>query len=175
MMRVPRWLKRLGIAAGVGTILMAIALIIGGFWIINMPGSSYNGPRAALSDIEAIRAIARHNESLFRRIIDFSRARYDTDRATYHVSATLDSTPGASDVRDVRELERIYLEPWSDVPAGKGFTSPARQILHTTFGSVLNDATIRPEFFSTLRSHPETYKEILADHFARHLRELQRA
>jgi hypothetical protein len=130
---------------------------------------------AGTSYLEAIRAIARHNESLFRRIIDFSRARYDTDRATYHVSATLDSTPGASDVRDVRELERIYLEPWSDVPAGKGFTSPARQILHTTFGSVLNDATIRPEFFSTLRSHPETYKEILADHFARHLRELQRA
>ena len=54
MMRVPRWLKRLGIAAGVGTILMAIALIIGGFWVIDMPGSSYNGPRAALSDIEAI-------------------------------------------------------------------------------------------------------------------------
>ncbi|MBA2707658.1 MAG: hypothetical protein H0U59_07635 [Gemmatimonadaceae bacterium] len=129
---------------------------------------------AGTSYLEAIRVIARHNESLFRRIIDFARGRYETDRATYHVSATLDSTPAASDVLDVRELERIYLHAWSDVPAGTGFTHPARQILHTTFGSVLNDPIIRPEFYSTLRSHPDAYKEILADHFARHLRELQR-
>jgi len=128
---------------------------------------------AGTSYLEALRAIARHNEKLFRHIIDFARTRYEIDRATYHVSATLDSAPPASDVKDVRELERLYLEPWSEVPSGKGFTRPARQILHTTFGSVLNDPVIRPEFFSTLKSHPTTYTEILADHFSRHLRALQ--
>ena len=31
-----------------------------------------------------------HNPSnLFRQIVDFARTRYETDRATYHVSATL--------------------------------------------------------------------------------------
>ena len=44
----------------------------------------------------------------------------------------------------MRELERTYLEFWSDVPAGCGFTQPGRQILHCTFGSVLTDPEYGP-------------------------------
>lgn len=127
---------------------------------------------AGTSYLEAIRAVARHDEALFRKIIDFSRGRYDTDKATYHVSATLEKTPPPSDVRDPKQLERIYLEFWSDAKPGKGFTEPGRQILHTTFGSVLT----HPEFGKAVRDslvkNPGTYKEILADHFARHLKAL---
>ncbi len=36
-------------------------------------------------------------------------------------------------------LESEYLECWKDVPQGKGFTKPGRQILHCTFGSVLTN------------------------------------
>ncbi len=128
---------------------------------------------AGTSYLEALRVVARHDETLFRRIIDFGRSRYDVDKATYHVSATLDSAPAAADVSDLKVLEREYLELWSDVPEGIGFTRPGRQILHCTFGSTLTDATLGPALRAVLESHPDTYKEVLADHFERHLRALQ--
>ena len=124
---------------------------------------------AGTSYLEALRVIARHEPKLFRTLIDFSRARYDTDKATYHVSATLGSAPAPKDVSDDARLRQLYLEEWTDVPAGKGFTEPGRQILHCTFGSVVTDATLGREFRSVLASHPDTYREVLCDHFARHL------
>jgi len=129
---------------------------------------------AGTSYLEALRVAARHDEKLFRRIIDFSRARYETDKATYHVSATLENTSPPSDVSDARKLEKIYLELWDDVSAGKGFTAPGRQILHTTFGSVLTDATLGPELRDLLKSNQASYTQVLADHFARHLQALAR-
>lgn len=128
---------------------------------------------AGTSYLEALRVVAKHDESLFRRIIDFARGRYDVDKATYHVSATLSSAPEPTDVSDVVQLEREYLELWAEVPEGKGFTKPGRQILHCTFGSVLTDSSLGPAVRSVLETHPDTYTEVLADHFERHLRALQ--
>jgi hypothetical protein len=128
---------------------------------------------AGTSYLEALRVVARHDAKLFRRIVDFARGRYDTDKATYHVSATLQSAPPASEVGDIDKLEQLYLEKWSDVPQGLGFTAPGRQILHCTFGSVLTDAELGPAVRSVLESHLDTYDEVLADHFARHLEALR--
>lgn len=127
---------------------------------------------AGTSYLEALRVVARHNAKLFRQIIEFSRARYDTDKATYHVSATLASVP--ADLSDPRELERRYLELWSEVPEGKGFTAPGRQILHCTFGSVLTDPSLGSAVRDVIVQHPGTYEEVLAEHFARHLEALTR-
>jgi hypothetical protein len=128
---------------------------------------------AGTSYLEALRVAARHDEAFFRQIIDFARGRYDTDKATYHVSATLASAAPASEVRDVRELERQYLELWAEVPSGRGFTKPGRQILHCTFGSVLCHAEYGPHLKQLLREHQATYTEVLADHFSRHLQALK--
>ncbi|MEM6854409.1 MAG: tagaturonate epimerase family protein, partial [Planctomycetota bacterium] len=124
---------------------------------------------AGTSYLEALRVVARCDEPLFRRVVDFSRGRYDTDRATYHVHATLDSAPPPSDVADLRTLEGLYLEHWVDVPEGTGFTQAGRQILHCTFGSVLTDPTLGPAVRTCLEAHPETHRDILDDHFGRHL------
>ncbi|REK19899.1 MAG: hypothetical protein DWQ45_25580 [Planctomycetota bacterium] len=142
----------------------AFARATGGRFHVKTAGTSY---------LEALRVVARHEEPLFRRIIDFARDRYDTDKATYHVSATLDSAPPQADVGDVRELERHYLELWDEVPAGRGFTAPGRQILHCTFGSVLTDPDLGPAVRGVLETHPATYAEVLEDHFARHLEALR--
>lgn len=127
---------------------------------------------AGTSYLEALRVVARHDSSSFREIIDFARSRYDTDKATYHVSATLADAPESNAATDA-VLESEYLECWKDVPQGKGFTKPGRQILHCTFGSVLT----HPKFGSVVRdcltSHPDTYCEVLDDHFGRHLDALQ--
>jgi len=128
---------------------------------------------AGTSYLEALRVVARHDGELFRQIVEFSRQRYDADKATYHVHATLDDAPPPADVRDDRELERLYLEMWDDVPEGKGFTNPGRQILHCTFGSVLTHDAFKPLIFQILEEHPDTHRDILADHFGRHLRALR--
>ena len=123
---------------------------------------------AGTSYLEALRVVARHDEALFRKVVQFGRSRYDVDKATYHVSATNDAVPEDSGL-DAAQLEKIYLECWADVPQGVGFTEPGRQILHCTFGSTLTDSELGPAIRSVLESHPETYTEVLADHFSRHL------
>ncbi len=128
---------------------------------------------AGTSYLEALRVVARHDEALFRRIIEFARARYETDKATYHVSATVGSVPAAHEFADRVELERVYLELWSDVPAGRGFTAPGRQILHCTFGSVLTDEQFGPLVRDVVKQHADTYTEVLSDHFNRHLEALK--
>lgn len=127
---------------------------------------------AGTSYLEALRVVARHDEALFREIIRFGRSRYDTDKATYHVSATNEAVPDEAGL-DAEQIEKKYLESWSDVPQGIGFTEPGRQILHCTFGSTLTDPTLGPAVRSVLESHPDTYTEMLADHFSRHLEALQ--
>lgn len=137
-------------------------------------GGQFHVKTAGTSYLEALRAIARHDPGLFVEIINFARQRYETDRATYHVSATLANTPPPEQVRDPRKLQAIYLDDWSLVPQGKGMTAPGRQILHTTFGSVLTDPSLGQRFFAVLHEHPQTYAEILRDHFSRHLAALAR-
>jgi len=127
---------------------------------------------AGTSYLEALRVVARHDESLFRSIIEFARARYETDKATYHVAATLDGVPPPAEIADAVKLEQLYLQRWEDVPAGKGFTAPGRQILHCTFGSTLTHPEFGPALRRALKNHPDTYTAVLADHFSRHLESL---
>jgi len=128
---------------------------------------------AGTSYLEALRVVARHQPEIFRQIIAFSRSRYNEDKATYHVSATLDDAPEPTAEISDEQLEREYLELWSEVPQGIGFTRPGRQILHCTFGSVLTDSRLGPAVRSCLESYPDTHRDILADHFSRHLEALQ--
>ena len=127
---------------------------------------------AGTSYLEALRVVARHDEALFRRVIDFGREHYEIDKATYHVSARLYDAPPSKAV-PIRDLENAYLQLWDDVPQGKWFTAPGRQIIHCTFGSTLTDPALGPLVRSCLEAHPETYNEVLADHFSRHLEALR--
>ncbi len=142
------------------SIYRLFAQVTKGLWHVKTAGTSY---------LEALRVVCRHDVELFRRIVAFARQHYEADRATYHVSATLATVPPASDLRDARELERTYLGLWSDVPPGKGLSDPGRQILHTTFGSVLTDRVLKPALMQILTEHPDTCRKVLQDHFSRHL------
>ncbi|MDZ4658080.1 MAG: tagaturonate epimerase family protein [Bythopirellula sp.] len=123
---------------------------------------------AGTSYLEALRVVAIHEPAAFRELCEFSCSRYDTDRATYHVHATLDTVPAPSQLNDT-DLVKKYLERWEDVPTGKGFTEAGRQILHCTFGSVLTDARFGKLVKQCLSDHQDTYAEVLEEHFARHL------
>lgn len=136
------------------------ARVTSGLFHVKTAGTSY---------LEALRVVARHQPDLFRRLIDFSRTRYDADKATYHVSATLTGVAAPSQVSDPALLEKLYLGVWRDVPARKGLSDPGRQIMHCTFGSVLTHPQLGPALRGALKEHPDTYHDVLAFHFGRHL------
>jgi hypothetical protein len=111
---------------------------------------------AGTSYLEALRAIAHADSSLFRKIVNFATERYEIDRASYHVSAELAKMPDAAAMPDdqlVTLLDDFH----------------AREVLHVTFGSVLHNEALREPFFSTLRRSEETYYDMLERHFDRHL------
>jgi hypothetical protein len=111
---------------------------------------------AGTSYLEALRAIARLEPALFRAIIDFALERYPTDRATYHVSAEVEKVPDITKMPDdqlVSLLDDFH----------------AREVLHVTYGSVLNHTSFRAPFFEVLRHNEETYAEFLEVHFIKHI------
>jgi hypothetical protein len=111
---------------------------------------------AGTSYLEALRAIAKVNPHLFREIASLAASRYPTDRASYHVSAELSKMPNPVSVPD--DQLTTLLDSFD-----------SREILHVTFGSVLNHAPFRAPFFAALRSNEEVYSEMLEKHFNRHL------
>ena len=111
---------------------------------------------AGTSYLEALRAIGRCNPRLFREIHGFAVKRYPQDRASYHVSAEVARMPDAAGLDD-EELPGL-LEDFH-----------TREVLHVTYGSVLNEARFRVRFFETLRRHEEDYTRIVEAHFDKHL------
>lgn len=94
--------------------------------------------------------------ALFREIVHFAIERYPTDRASYHISAEIAKMPALATLPDERLA--ALLDDFH-----------TRQVLHVTFGSVLNHEPFREPFFATLRAHEETYTEIVERHFHKHL------
>jgi hypothetical protein len=111
---------------------------------------------AGTSYLEALRAIAQLNPPLFREIVAFALEHYPTDRATYHVSAEVAKVP------DITKWPDHRLPTLLDDFHG-------REVLHVTFGSVLNHTPFREPFFATLRENEETYYQMLEAHFNKHL------
>ena len=117
---------------------------------------------AGTSYLEALRALATLDAALFREIYVFCRERYDTDKASYHVSARVDRAPAPDGLSDAA-LPSL-LEDFD-----------AREILHVTFGSVLTDRLpdnrrrFYDAFMAALDANPDVYSDCLARHFGRHL------
>ncbi|HOF18691.1 MAG TPA: tagaturonate epimerase family protein, partial [Phycisphaerae bacterium] len=127
-----------------------VAELTGGLVHLKTAGTSY---------LEALRALAQVSPGLFREILDFARGRYDEDKATYHVSGTVQKVPPAESLKD------------SDLPALLD-QFDARQVLHCTFGSVLTadgGAKFRRRMFEALGRDEEAHYAALAKHLGRHV------
>ena len=121
----------------------------------------YAGPyvhlkTAGTSWLEALRVIALKDVPLFREILDFAIERYPIDRASYHVSAELSKVPS-----NPADDELINLFDQFD----------ARQVLHVTFGSVLD--TFHDSIFDVLHAHEDDYAAVLKTHFDKHIAPFQ--
>lgn len=122
---------------------------------------------AGTSYVEALRAIAQVEPGLFREILDLAREHYEADRATYHVSAELARVPAAANVPD------------AELPALLDQTD-ARQVLHVTYGSVLNATNadgsprFRTRIFDALRRHEDVHFGVIERHLRRHVEPLMK-
>lgn len=110
---------------------------------------------AGTSYLEALRTVSEFNPDLFREIVYYAVDRYPSDRASYHVSAEISQIPDIKTLSD-RELPNL-LENFH-----------AREVLHVTYGSVINHPHLRAPFFETLHLHEEAYSKILETHFDKH-------
>jgi len=116
---------------------------------------------AGTSYLEALRVVCRVDRELFSEIVTFCRNRYNTDKATYHVSAELKHIPEKLDNSD---FETWYLNH----PSG-------RQILHVTYGSVLiegkreNGAGFKESIMEILNNNKSLYREFLNKHLGKHI------
>jgi tagaturonate epimerase len=119
---------------------------------------------AGTSYLEALRALAMIDPDLFREILAFARQRYETDKATYHVSAELARVPAPEALLDA-QLPAL-LDDFH-----------ARQVLHVTFGSVLTaegGSRFRDRLIRRLQENEEVHYAALEKHLRRHVLPLVR-
>lgn len=115
---------------------------------------------AGTSYLEALRTIADLDPVFFQNIYEYCLDHYESDKASYHVSAQLSRAPKSTEVENWTALLDQF---------------DAREILHVTFGSVLNEKASDGNFvyfdriMDLLKNSPELYALNLEKHFLRHL------
>jgi tagaturonate epimerase len=131
-------------------------------------GDLFHLKTAGTSYLEALRVIVRKNPALLEEIILYSAGRFDTDRKSYHLSATPEDVQALT--RQLPEdLERVFLDETN-----------GRQLLHVTFGSVLTigkdskGRLFKDSILEILKSNEALHQEVLTKHLDKHLRMLSK-
>ncbi len=109
---------------------------------------------AGTSYLEALRVVAAEDTAFFREILDFSRAHFEKDRKSYYLSCDPGKVHAADTYSDAQLSDLLN-------------QVDARQVLHVTFGSVLDHYGDRLKSF--LRQHESEYEAVLVTHFRHHL------
>ncbi len=121
-----------------------------------LTGNQVHLKTAGTSYLEALRAVARIAPAVFREIVALAVERYPVDRASYHVSAEIAALKPFLEEPD-ENLDKI-LDDFH-----------GREILHVTYGSVLNHPSLGAALFDILKAKEALYTELVARHFDRHL------
>lgn len=106
--------------------------------------------------LEALKTIAIHDPALYRRIHTFAVSYYPTALTFYHITADFDAINPLDAVSDADLVG--YLED-----------ANARQMLHISYGGILQDKTLRPALYASLHHFEEEYAEIIRAHFEKHI------
>lgn len=104
---------------------------------------------AGTSWLEALRTIGAVDPEFLAEMYAYGRGQYEADRVSYHVSAEVGTSPPVADLSH----------------------DGCRQILHVTFGTVLERFGDR--LLAALRANRELYEATIQSHFERHLAPFQ--
>jgi hypothetical protein len=112
--------------------------------------------------LEAVRAVARVNPGLYRRMHAYAVEHFHEALAYYHVKADLKKVKPLDQVSDERLPE--YMDD-----------EDARQLIHITYGILLQakdeqgKSLFKDEFYRTLTEQEDAYENALKAHIGRHL------
>lgn len=111
---------------------------------------------AGTSWLEAVRVIARADPALFRQMLRRAFACFADASKLYRVTTDLEAIP------DVALCSDAALEKYLNL-------RDSRQLLHITYGGLLNDREIRPAFFRALALHEEEHYAAVEAHITKHI------
>jgi hypothetical protein len=124
--------------------------------IINNQARGYvHVKTAGTSYLELLRVLALQNPPLFRKLLDLAHAHFQMDRKTYYLDCQPERVPTSLQLAD-EQLPGL-LDDFD-----------ARQLLHVTFGSILDAYGDR--LYAFITDHEADYWTGLERHFSRHLR-----
>lgn len=116
--------------------------------------------------LEAVTVLTETEPELYREIHQHALNTFDAATKFYHVSTNLGNVPELSTVAD------------QDLP-GYMKNNDARQLLHITYGYILQDKdengnyVLRDKFFNALEKHTAEYRSHLVNHIGNHLKLLK--
>jgi hypothetical protein len=122
---------------------------------------------AGTSWLEAMRLVALADPPLYRKIHQFALSKFEEASTLYHVTTDLSQIPKLEDLSD-QDLPSLLDQ------------EEARQLLHITYGFLLNAKTpegkdlFRERLYHLLTSYEEDYWSLLETHFEKHLISLGR-
>lgn len=114
---------------------------------------------AGTSWLEAVRCIAMTNPSLYRKMHKKAFEYFPEASKFYHITADLTKIDDIDKVTD-KDLPKFLCK------------NESRQLIHITYGGLLNDPEIRDDFFKTLSDNEELYYQLLYKHFKKHVKKL---
>ncbi len=112
---------------------------------------------AGTSWLQAVLVIARANPALFREMLAKAFASFADATRLYHVTTDINAIPKAGSLSDT-ELPRLL------------DARDSRQLLHITYGGLLNDAGIRAGIFQTLSANEDLHYAAVEEHIEKHIR-----
>ena len=121
-----------------------------------MTGMRLHLKTAGTSWLEAVRVIAENDPVLYRVMHKCALDNFNAMLKLYHITA---------DISKIPDVDTLYDE---DLPKLMDMDE-ARQLLHITYGPILQDTKIRPLFFDALHEFEEEYHEAIKKHFVKHL------
>lgn len=110
---------------------------------------------AGTSYLEAVKVIAQHDSSLFRKMHQCALATFGENRLSYHLTTNLNNIPS------IRELSQ------AEVVKGLTINDDWRQVIHVAYGVLLDEFGKR--MMDVLEENREDYYQSVAKHMRRHL------
>jgi hypothetical protein len=111
--------------------------------------------------LEEIRLLAKLNPELFKKIYEFSKKVFETEKATYKLTTNIENIP------DLKNLDGKVIYQLLDTKKGN---EELRQLLHVCYGKILTN----PEFLQILGKTISLYEDelfkIFSVHIKRHLK-----
>jgi len=117
---------------------------------------------AGTSWLEAVHTVAITDPALYRKLHQIALANFEKDRASYHVTTDLARIKPLDQMAD-DELDE-YLKQ-----------NDSRQLLHITYGSILNaeNGAVREELYNLLAREEQAHYSLISEHIGNHVKGLK--